>query len=197
MQVAADVAQLDELRQLAAPRRLQLARVLAQLGRDRLVAEELVDGVLVGALEDVARLDVRDAVLRDREPAPHRVLAHRDVVVLRAREVLEEVAERLGRDDAQVEAEAVARDDRRLRVAVRGDVDDPAQLGEVARQLGRVRRARDDVEVAERLLPPPHRPGLGDRDRRRQLAQRRDHRLHRRAAHGRADSRSVSGLSAW
>ena len=179
VQVAADVAQLDELRQLAAPRRLQLARVLAQLGRDRLVAEELVDVVLLGALEDLAGLDVRHAVLRDREPAPHRLLAHRDVVVLRAREVLEEVAERLRRHDAQVEAEAVARDDRRLRVALRRDVDDPLQAREVARQVGGIRRARDDVEVAERLLAAPHRPGLGDRERRRQLAQRRDHRLHR------------------
>ena len=49
VQVAAHVAQLDELRQLAAPRRLELAAVLAQLGRDRLVAEELVDLVLLGA----------------------------------------------------------------------------------------------------------------------------------------------------
>ena len=178
VQVAADVAQLDELRQLAAPRRLQLPRVLAQLGRDRLVAEELVDVVLLGALEDVAGLDVRHAVLGDREPAPHRLLAHRDVVVLRAREVLEEVAERLGRHDAQVEAETVARDDRRLRVPLRRHVDDPLQAREVAGQVGGIRRARDDVEVAERLLAPPHRPGLRDRERRRQLAQRRDHGLH-------------------
>ena len=178
MQVAAHVAQLDELRQLPAPRRLELARVFAQLGRDRLIAEELVDRVLLIALEDVAGLDVRDAVLRDREPAPHCVLAHRDVVVLRAGEVLQEVPERLRRDDAQVEAEPFARDDRRLRVALRRDVGDPPQACELLRQLGGIGRARDDVEVAERLLPPPHRPGLGDRDRRRQLAQRSDYRLH-------------------
>ena len=178
MQVAAHVAQLDELRQLAHARRLELARVLAQLRRDRLVAEELVDRVLLGALEDVASLDVRDAVLRDREPAPHRVLAHGHVVVLRAGEVLEEVAERLRRDDAQVETEPFARDDGRLRVALRGDVGHPAQFGEAARQLGGGCRARDDVEVAERLLPPPHRPGLGNGDGRRQLAQGRNYGLH-------------------
>src|SRR5436309_2446133 len=75
VQVAADVAQLDELRKLPAPRGLQLAGVLAQLRRDRLVAEELVHRVLVGAAEDVAGLDRRDAVLRDREPPPHGLLA--------------------------------------------------------------------------------------------------------------------------
>src|SRR5437763_3737980 len=182
VQVAADVAQLDELRKLASPGSLQLAGVLAQLRRDRLVAEELVHRVLVGAAEDVARLDRRDAVLRDREPAPHGVLAHGDVVSLRAREVLEKVAERLGRDDAQVEAMPVARDDRRLRVPLRRDVDDPAQAREMPGQVGGIRRARDDVEVAERLLPAPHRPRLRDCDRRRQLAQRRDDRLHRRQA---------------
>ena len=180
VQVAADVAQLDELRKLASPGSLQLAGVLAQLRRDRLVAEELVHRVLVGAAEDVARLDRRDAVLRDREPAPHGLLAHGDVVSLRAREVLEEVAERLGRDDTQVEAVPVARDDRRLRVPLRRDVDDPAQAREMPGQVGGIRRARDDVEVAERLLPAPHRAGLRDRDRRRQLPQRRHDRLHRR-----------------
>ncbi len=179
VQVAADISQLDELRQLAAPRRLQLAGVLAQLRRDRLVAEELVHRVLVGAPEDLARLDVRDAVLRDREPAPHGVLAHRDVVVLRPGEVLEEVAERLRRNDAQVEAVPVVRDDRRLRVALRSDVDDPAEAREMPGQVGRIRRARDDVEIAERLLPAPHRPRLRHVDRRGQLAQRRDDRLHR------------------
>ena len=96
--------------------------------------------------------------------------------------MLEEVAERLGRDDAEVEAETVARDDRRLRVPVRGNVDDPAQVREVLRQLGRLGRARHDVEVAERLLPAPHRPGLRDGYGRRQLPQRRDDRLHRRQA---------------
>ncbi len=178
MQVAAHVAQLDELRQLALPGRLQLSGVLAQLRRDRLVTEELVDIVFVRAFEDLSALDVRDAVLRDREPSPHGVLAHGDVVVLRAREVLQEVAERLRRDDAQVEAKPFARDDRRLRVALRRHIDDPAQLREMPCQVGGIRSARDDVEVAERLLPAPHRPRLRDRERRRQLAQCRNHRLH-------------------
>jgi hypothetical protein len=47
VQVAAQLAELDELRQLTAPRRLELAAVLAQLRWNRLVAEELVDRSLV------------------------------------------------------------------------------------------------------------------------------------------------------
>jgi hypothetical protein len=98
-------------------------------------------------------------------------------VVLRAGEVLEEVAERLRRHDAQVEAEAVARDDRRLRVALRRDVDDPLQAREVSVSsagsvaLAMMSRSRN-VSLRRRTDPPR------DRDRRRQLAQRRDHRLH-------------------
>ena len=42
VEVAAQIALLDERGQLAVARRLQLARGLAQLGRDELVAEPLV-----------------------------------------------------------------------------------------------------------------------------------------------------------
>ena len=111
--------------------------------------------------------------------------------------MLEEVAERLRRHDAQVEAEPVARDDRRLRVALRRDVDDPRQAREVAGQLGGIGRARDDVEVAERLLAPPHRPGL--RDARSPPAARAAPRRPPapRAGRRRAGAGPVSGLSAW
>ena len=127
VQVAAHLSELDELRQLPAPRRLELAVVLAQLRRDRLIAEELVQRVLVLRAEDVAGLDGGDAVLGDGQPAPHRVLAHRHVVLLRAGEVLQQVPVRLRRDDAQVEAKPLGGDDGRLRVAVRRDVQHPRQ----------------------------------------------------------------------
>ena len=47
MEVAAEVGALDERRQLAAPRRRELAAVLAQLGRDVRVAEVRVQLLLV------------------------------------------------------------------------------------------------------------------------------------------------------
>ena len=54
VEVAAQVAELDERRQLAAARRLELARVLAQLRRDERVAEMLVQLLLVARREDLA-----------------------------------------------------------------------------------------------------------------------------------------------
>ena len=141
---------------------VELAEVLAELGRDVLVAEELVELGLVARREDLARLDGLDAVLGDREPLLHGGFAQRDVVVLRAGEVLEQVPERLGRDHAQVEAQAVVRDDRRLRVSVRGDLRDPLERDEVVDQRARVLRRGDHVEVAEGLLAAADAPRLRD-----------------------------------
>ena len=107
MEIALEMAELDELRQRSASRRLQLTGALAQLGRDELVAEELVQLLLVAMGDRLARIHDDDAVLGDREPPALRLLPHGDVVVLRAGEVLEEVAIALGGNDAEVEAEAV------------------------------------------------------------------------------------------
>src|SRR5207253_6229808 len=85
---------------------------------------------------------------------------------LRAGEVLEEVAEALGRDDAQVEAEALLRDDGRLRRALRRDVDDPRERAERGDQRRRVGGGCDDVEVAEGLAEAPRRTGERDAFRR-------------------------------
>ena len=56
-----------------------------------------------------------------------------------------------GRDDAQVEAEAVVRDDGRLRRAVRGDLGDALVLHERLDQRRRVGGGRDQVDVARGL----------------------------------------------
>ena len=179
MEIAAQLGELDERRELVSPCRLELAARLAQLRRDRLIAEELVQRVLVLRLEHVARLDGRDAVLGDREPPPHGVFTQRDVVILGTGEMLQQVAVRLGRDDAQIEAQAVVGENRRLRVAVRDHLDDPRKLREERGQLGRIGCSRDDVEVAKRLFAPPHGSGLGDVHSGRMLAQGRDDRLYR------------------
>ena len=167
MHLAAQVAELDELRQLALARGADLVRSLAQLGRDGRVAEELVQLVLARVRHDLAALDVRDPVLRDREPAALSVLAQRDVVVLRAREVLEHVAVALRRNDPEVEAETVVTDDRRLRVTARRDLRDPVPVAERGDQRRRVGRRRDEIEVAHGLAAPPDAARLGHRDRRR------------------------------
>ena len=96
-----DVAELDELRQLALARGLELAAVLAQLGRDELVAEVLVELLLVLELSTSSDSTSVIAVLGDRET----VLSRRSsrsatLCVLRAGEVLEQVPVRLRRHDA-------------------------------------------------------------------------------------------------
>jgi len=57
--------------------------------------------------------------------------------------VLQQVPEALGRDDAEVEAEAVVRDDGRLRRPLRRDLRDPLQRREVVDERVRVGRGGD------------------------------------------------------
>ena len=111
VQVAADVADLDQLRQLAVGRRGDLAVALAQLGLDVGEAEPLVDLLLGRVALDLAGLDLDDPVLGDREPLLDRPLAQLDVVLGRAGEVLEQVAVGVRGDDPQVDRDPVVGDD--------------------------------------------------------------------------------------
>ena len=92
VQVAAQVAELDQLRELAGRRRGDLAVALAQLRLDVVEAEPRVDLVLGRVAVDLAALGLGDPVLGDREPALDCALAQLDVVLGRAGEVLEQVA---------------------------------------------------------------------------------------------------------
>ena len=157
---------LDQRRQIAVPGSLELAGVLAQLGRDRLVAEEAVELLLVREPVHLAGLDHRDAVLGDRQAAALGLLAERDVVILRSREVLEQAAVVLGRHDTQVEPHPLLRHDGRLRVAPGCDLEHPGQRDEVRDQRRGVGRRCDHVEVAERLTAAAHAAGARDLDRR-------------------------------
>ncbi len=161
MQLASQVAKLDERRQARLAGSLELARVLAQLRRDEGVAEERIQLLLAPEGVHFARLDDGDTVLGDGEPATLRLLAHGDVVLLRAGEVLEQVAVALGRDDAEVEAKPLLGDHRGLGVAVGDDLEHPRKRHEVPGQRRRIGGGGDHVEVAERLLAPPHAAGLG------------------------------------
>ena len=91
VQVSTQVPGLHQRGQLALSRCFELTRVLAQLRRNERIVEPFVQLLLAARGEDFARLDLGDAVLGDREPTAHRVLAQREVVLLRAGEVLEQV----------------------------------------------------------------------------------------------------------
>ena len=137
----------DELRRDEAGR--QLAAVLAQLGLGVGEAEALVDRLLGRAAQRLAGLVVEDPVLADVQPAPHGRLAQRDVVRRRAGEVLQQVAEVLRRDDAQVDRQAGVRAPARGVLVGRRRRLDEVELAERAHQRAGVARRRDDVEVLD------------------------------------------------
>ena len=89
---------------------LDLAPVLAKLGRDPVHAQVLVDVGLVAAVQHFTRLDLLDAVLADLQPGAHRSLPQSHVVVLGTGQVLQQVAEHLRLDHAQLDPAAVMRD---------------------------------------------------------------------------------------
>ena len=117
VQVAAQVLERDELRQRALRRRLELAAALAQLRRDPLEAEPLVDLLLGRAAGRLAGVVVEDPVLAHVQPAPDGGLAQLHVVGLGAGEVLEHVAELVRLDHLQVDLHARVRHHPRAGVA--------------------------------------------------------------------------------
>ena len=104
VQVAADVAQLDQLGQLAGVGPIELAPGLAQLGRETGQVQRAVD-LLFRAAGDLL-LAAEDAVFVDLQPPRLGPAAEHDVVLLRAGEVLQGRAERLGRHGPQIDLHA-------------------------------------------------------------------------------------------
>ena len=103
VQVAADVVERDQLRQLALARRLQLAAALAQLRLDVGVAEALVD---LSSVSQSSTSPLSTSVIPCSETERPRATASSrscDVVGLGAGEVLEQVAEGVRGDDPQVD----------------------------------------------------------------------------------------------
>ena len=159
VQVAAQVRERHELRQRASGRRLQLAPALAQLGLDPREAELRVDLLLGRAAQRLAGRVVEDAVLRHVQPALHRGLAQRHVVLLRAGEVLEHVAELVGLDDLEVDRHA--RVGRHARAGVARGVDglDDRQLCQRPHERGGIGGGGDHVEVLDGVGLAPQRAG--------------------------------------
>ena len=85
---------------------------------------------------------------------------------LGAGEVLEQVAERRGRDDPQVDRDAVLRDAARAVVAAAGGGADHLERGERRDDRGRIVGRDDDVEVLDAVAQAPRGPrDLGADDR--------------------------------
>src|SRR5207247_8251022 len=143
-------------------RGLELARVLPELGWNIREPEDPVHLRLGFSGDADARLLVEDAVLAHGEPLAPRQLAEPHVVVLRAREVLESGAERVGLDDAQVDPEPLRVAHRRLRVAPSGDLEDRRKRDERLDHACRLGGGHEDVDVFHGLTHPAE--GAGDLD---------------------------------
>ena len=104
MQVTAEVAYLDEVGKRSRRRRAELTAVLAQLRLDVVHAQQRVDLGLGGATVSLSGGVVKHAVLGDMQPLAHGCVAQGHVVLPGAGEVLEQVPELVGGDDAQIDA---------------------------------------------------------------------------------------------
>ncbi len=176
MEDAAQVGELDELRQFARFGGVDLAVALAELRRDPRQAERAEDFFFAGGAGRGGLLvDGLEAPLAHAEPAAERAMAHGDVMLLGTRKVMEREIELLGRDDAEVGLEAVLEAHAGLRLAVGGDFLH-ARVGDepVHDRLG-FRRGHEEVEVTDRLAGAAERAGgFGERDLREGAESRED-----------------------
>ena len=159
VQVAAQVAAFDEHGQAALARGIDLATVLAQLRRDPRQPHRGVDVRFGLTRHPRAGRFVEDAVLADLQSAARRHLAQPHVVRLGAREVLQRRAERLGRDDTQVDREPLLVTHGDLCLAACGDLGHRRQAHQRLDDPRRLRRCDEDVDVLHRLAHPAQRAG--------------------------------------
>ncbi len=160
VKVSADLTELDELRQPPFASGLHLAAVFAQLRRDEREPHRVED-LLLGATTD-ATVATEYAVLVDLELPPDAEQADRDVVCLRSREVVERSSPADRVDHPHVDLHAGTKHGRALRPAVREHRRDLGVRAEALRDLVRVMRCDEQIEVADRLAPPAQAPGNAD-----------------------------------
>ena len=136
VQVAADVAEFDQRGQLAGVGPLELPPGLAQLGRKAGQVQRRVD-LFLRAAGDLF-LAAEDAVLVDLQPSRLGPAAEHDVVLLRAGEVLQGGAERLGRHRPQIDLHAGRQPERHFRLAAGDDRGHRAVGGQMVHHGGDV-----------------------------------------------------------
>ena len=193
VRVAAHVGQRDELGKATGERGLDLATVLAQLGRDPGQAEALVDLVFGGNRLHLAALHDLEALLREGQAALERHAAQGDVVLLAAGEV-DQMATPSGRwADHQVDLGAVGQDDARLVGTGVEHVLNAGQRVERLDQAGRVVGGSQQVQVTDRGLAPSERSGRLDGTHPANLAQRVHQAGHQRIRVVQQQARAARG----
>jgi hypothetical protein len=156
--MAAYPRHVDELRECVGFGGVDLAPILAELGRDEVHLERRVDlllrqrGDLLTALLGAHPVE---PVLVEKELSPKSEAAQPHVVFLRTREVEQGGAERPRGDDPQVDLQATVDDDRALRVSAREHALDGRGAGEDLEDRRGIVARHDDVDVADRFLVAP------------------------------------------
>ena len=170
VQIAEQVPLLDQPRELPRLRRFNLADPLAQLWCDERQADGAKDVLFVGAADPVV-LAIEDAVFVELEAQALGPRAQRDVVCLAAREVVQCRPEGLGRDDPDVDLEAVAEAQRCLGRPLRRGRGHALQMREGAHDAFGIAGRDQDVEITDRLSAAPQASGGLGRGHARHRAQ--------------------------
>ena len=156
LQVAANVLHLHEVREPMVAGERDLAARFAQLRRDPVEAELRIDllfglpGRTPRALEEAVLVQLVALLLGD--------LAQLDVVRLGAGEIQQRRTVRVGLHRPQVHLEAAPQLDRGPRLALRDDFRHVAVRDEPVHHRGAVPRRHQDIQVPDRLTPPPVAP---------------------------------------
>ena len=147
---------------------LDLAAVLAQLGRDAVELELAVDFVLGRAGDALVVVQRNSPYSLSVNPILQRALAQRDVVVLGAGEVLHGRAVGFRRQGAHVHLHAAAQLEADLVVALGQHFDDAGKAQDLFDQSGALlvvhaaRSGDQHVEIADRLASATQRTGRRD-----------------------------------
>ena len=167
VQIAADVAADDELGQRVFGGGFELAAVLAQLGRDVVEVERVVDRLFGFGGDDLVVFEAEESVLAEGEAALDGALAQGDVVMLGAGEVLQRGAVAGAGEQADVDLQVVAQGEADLVLAAREELVDEGEGGDVldgrGDDVGLAGGAGDEqVEVADGLAAAAQGAGGGD-----------------------------------
>src|SRR5438309_8269523 len=143
-------------------RRVDLAPILAELGRDEVHLERGVYVLLRqrgDLLTTLLGTDAVQPVLVEEKLSAQGQAAQPHVVLLRTGEIEERRAERPGRHYPQVDLQSTVDDDRALRIASRKHALDAGGPGEDLEDRRCVVARDDDVDVADRPLVAAQAPG--------------------------------------
>ena len=121
MEVAFDIVNRDELRQLPRKGRFDFSLVLAQFRRNKGEFERRVNVLLLFSSDLLFSGPPEHAVFIDLEPGPHCHFPEPDVMLLASGKVLERRPEGILFHDPEVHLDAVIGDDRRLRRSLHQD----------------------------------------------------------------------------